>query len=348
MSTVAARHDSSETYPHFVAKSPVLGADDVSATRRLLDQVCREYPDAQAIALLEAAPLIATELPAVWRKFVHEAKRAGKGAIVVRAGNVLHSIAAVTPSDWKDVKFPSPTHQAEVFLVLVASLLGEGFGWATQQNGRYVHDVLPMRGLENEQIGWSSTTPLTWHTEDAFHPHRADYLALLCLRNPSQVATTVCSVADLQLGAADRAVLWQPRYQIIPDDSHRPKYNTTDTENFQRIQRMFDDPEKVSVLFGQRADPFLRIDPDYMKPLDGDAEAAAALAAVSREIERNLYDLVLQPGELVLLDNFRLVHGRRAFVASFDGNDRWLKRINIKHDIRLAVGSMIPGTRLMT
>jgi alpha-ketoglutarate-dependent taurine dioxygenase len=45
-------------------------------------------------------------------------------------------------------------------------------------------------------------------------------------------------------------------------------------------------------------------------------------------------DVILQPGDIYFIDNFRAVHGRKPFKANYDGNDRWLKRINITRDLR--------------
>ena len=53
-----------------------------------------------------------------------------------------------------------------------------------------MHDLVPIKGHEAEQLGSGSTHELVWHTEEAFHPFRADYLALMCLRNNDAVATT--------------------------------------------------------------------------------------------------------------------------------------------------------------
>ncbi|HYG65572.1 MAG TPA: arginine beta-hydroxylase, Fe(II)/alpha-ketoglutarate-dependent, partial [Thermoanaerobaculia bacterium] len=47
-----------------------------------------------------------------------------------------------------------------------------------------------------------------------------------------------------------------------------------------------------------------------------------------------LKDVVLEPGEICFIDNFKAVHGRRAFRARYDGEDRWLKRVNIVRDLR--------------
>jgi alpha-ketoglutarate-dependent taurine dioxygenase len=69
-----------------------------------------------------------------------------------------------------------------------------------------------------------------------------------------------------------------------------------------------------------------------MKALDD--EAKAALEELHRQVNLNLSQVVLERGDLLLIDNFRAVHGRRAFPARFDGRDRWLIRSYLVRDLR--------------
>jgi hypothetical protein len=103
---------------------------------------------------------------------------------------------------------------------LCGSVLGDLFGWVNQQGGRFVHDVLPIRGHEDQQINSSSRSDLLWHTEDAFHSARADYVGLLCLRNPQETPTTIASVGDISLRRSDIDILMQPRFALKPDSPH--------------------------------------------------------------------------------------------------------------------------------
>jgi hypothetical protein len=66
----------------------------------------------------------------------------------------------------------------QILFILYGSLLGDVFGWATQQDGHIVHDVFPIKGNEQAQLGTGSEQTLWWHTEDAFFPYRADYIGL--------------------------------------------------------------------------------------------------------------------------------------------------------------------------
>src|SRR5437660_481389 len=79
--------------------------------------------------------------------------------------------------------------------------------------------------------------------------------------------------------------------------------------------------------------PYLRLDPYFMeRPRDD--EARHALDTLVAAIDRELTGVALRPGELCFIDNFKAVHGRQPFHASYDGRDRWMKRLNIVRDVR--------------
>jgi Fe(II)/alpha-ketoglutarate-dependent arginine beta-hydroxylase len=220
-------------------------------------------------------------------------------------------------------------------LALLGSLLGHPFAWATQQDGRLVHDVIPIKGHEREQLGSSSEALLTWHTEDAFHPLRGDYLSFACLRNPYRAATTVGYATDLDLPAGAREALWQERFGIRPDESHLAKNNSASGMNaFEDIDEMQRHPERVAVLFGDPERPYIRADPYFMIVDGDDHEARWALDALEKAMDAAMFDLILADGDFCFLDNFRVVHGRKPFKARHDGTDRWLKRINLTLDLR--------------
>jgi hypothetical protein len=105
-------------------------------------------------------------------------------------------------------------------------------------------------------------------------------------------------------------------------------------EAYKKITDMNENPPKTAVLFGDPRSPYLRIDPYFMNDFGDSETSRAALRRLVNAIDNNLSDVVLEPGDCIFIDNFRAVHGRKAFVASYNGKDRWLKRINISRDLR--------------
>ncbi|MEW2391019.1 guanitoxin biosynthesis L-enduracididine beta-hydroxylase GntD [Streptomyces venezuelae] len=313
-----------------------LTEEENAAVDRLVAEV-RRVPAGTTMELLHQVCLTAQRLPERIRSELNAMRLFDSPrALVVTGFRIDDDRLGATPCV-RPAPEPERTLDQELLLLLHASLLGEPFGWATQQNGRLVHDVLPIPGEETEQMGSSSETELLWHTEDAFHPLRCDYVGLLCLRNDQRVATTLGWPDLSRLAPEDRATLFEPRYLIRPDTSHTPQQNSggaQSAERFEAIAAMDGDPERVAVLFGAPDDPYLRIDPAYMSPAAGDASAQRAYENITALIEEGLHHVVLEPSSLLLVDNYQAVHGRKPFAAAYDGRDRWLKRVNITRDLR--------------
>jgi Fe(II)/alpha-ketoglutarate-dependent arginine beta-hydroxylase len=322
-----------------------LNEEEVAHIRGLVARAAAEFRSTEDPDFLDLAPVLSHELPVSLRRWLNEFRlhETGPGFCIVAGYLPDEERIGRTPAHWKEHEGRARTLPEEIYQVLLGSLLGDPFAWSTQQAGRVVHEVLPIKGHETEQLGSSSQTLLTWHTEDAFHPYKGDYLSLFCLRNPDRVATTVGSIDGIRLEREDLELLFQPHFTILPDESHLVKNSATTgaalsnaglQAAYDRINQMNTAPEKMSVLFGDPQAPYVRIDPYFMPPMEPGHPAEAALAKLVREIESRLIDVVLTPGDCCILDNYRVVHGRRPFVARYDGRDRWLKRINITGDLR--------------
>jgi len=323
-----------------------LSAEEVSAVKGLLSEVRSQYASVEDGEFLRHSHLIAHELPRRLRAFLCDFKSSeSSGACLVSGYPVDDRSLGRTPPHWKDRNGVSPALEAELLLVLYSSLLGDVIGWATQQNGHIVHDVLPIREDENSQISSGSLQTIWWHNEDAFHPYRGDYVGLMCLRNPDRVPTTFASVEMLRLDERVVKTLFEPHFRIHPDDSHAqrskddwpaPAAATQEgprVEACEHIRQLDERPPKVPVMFGHPQSPYLRLDPYYMTPPD-EEHARLALDSLIRAVDECLSEVVLQPGDVLFVDNYRAVHGRKPFRARYDGTDRWLKRVNVTRDLR--------------
>ena len=56
----------------------------------------------------------------------------------------------------------------------------------------------------------------------------------------------------------------------------------------------------------------------------------------------------LQPGEIILLDNNRAIHGRSPFFPKYDGNDRFLVRSFITFDYEKSAYARPIGKRFVS
>jgi Fe(II)/alpha-ketoglutarate-dependent arginine beta-hydroxylase len=324
-----------------------LTEQEITDTKALLAELSSKYRSAEDEQFLTDVSVYAHELPRRVRAALNDFRlqENHSGICLISGYPIDEAKIGRTHAHWQ-LKPREPRElEEEMLLLLFGSLLGDTMGWSTQQDGRIVHDVMPIREHEHEQLGSSSQELLTWHTEDAFHPYRCDYLGMMCLRNPDQVATTVCSISDIPLDEIQTDVLFQSRFTIQPDESHlrknrspKSRLSEDNSEQFEssydRIELMNSDPEKIAVLFGHPTAPYIRIDPYFMHFMQDDEQGQAALNELVRVVDSRISDLVLQPGDCVFLDNYRVVHGRKPFQARYEGDDRWLKRISLARDLR--------------
>ncbi|SES42543.1 guanitoxin biosynthesis L-enduracididine beta-hydroxylase GntD [Actinokineospora terrae] len=323
-----------------------LTEQDLVEVDKVVREVASRFSSVEDPEFHRASQLHAHELPRRLRQALVDFRMSEPTGVFVVSGLPVHDGGlGPTPTDWRAARDSAKTLRHDIAFFLISCLLGEPIGWATQQDGRIMHDVFPMAGHKHDQIGWGSEELLVWHTEDAFHPLRTDYLALMCLRNPDGVETTAADIADVVIDDETRAALSQERYLILPDDSHRPENAGAGDagvdprvvelrrRSLERVDNALRSPEPVAVLFGSPDDPYLRLDPHYMKDVQGEEEQRA-LDTIGAAVDKAMGGVVLEPGDIVFIDNYRVVHGRKPFQARFDGTDRWLRRLNVTRDLR--------------
>ncbi|MEU0031324.1 TauD/TfdA family dioxygenase [Streptomyces sp. NPDC006335] len=238
------------------------------------------------------------------------------GLYVLRGLHVDDGGVGPSPASWAVAG--DSAAEWDVLLLLLAAVMGHPIAWQGQQGGRFVHNIVPSPGHEQEQTGASSAVLLSPHTEDAFHPGRAHLLLLACMRNHDAVATTAASVRKVRLDPDDMALLSRPVLPILPDDAY------TEARSFTG------EPPKVPVLWQTENGPTLRYDPAYTPLDEAPADYRAAYDRLTAELERVSVAVALEPGDVLVVDNDLVVHGRVPFRARYDGTDRWLKRASVR------------------
>jgi L-asparagine oxygenase len=316
-----------------------LSEQEVKNISQILAMLRRRYRNAEDQEFLLSAPVHARRLPPRLQEYVNAFRRQESGYGVIAGHPVDDEAIGPTPGHWNQLPSPSSLDH-DLLLVLYAALLGDAFGWATQQDDRIIHDVLPINEDEGNQLSSAADVPLGWHTEDAFHSCRPDWILLARIRNPTETATTVARADDLELDEHDVAVLFEPRFRIAPDNSHLPQHNSIERAvAFQGIEELRLSSPAIPLMWGDPTHPYIRADQDFCDVHDpADVEARSVLQRLSEEIKRQLHEGVLHPGDYCFLDNFKVVHGRRSFPVLYNGADRWLKRICVTRDLRKSRG----------
>jgi Fe(II)/alpha-ketoglutarate-dependent arginine beta-hydroxylase len=250
---------------------------EVREVENLANEVVSKWHSTSESMFFQDITLYAQELPRQLREFMLEMKYSERAAACIVSGlPVDDQSIGRTPAHWAEAAKCSTTLREETALALFGALLGDLFGWATQQNGAIIHNILPIRGHEHEQLGSGSADLLEWHTEESFHPLRCDYLGLMCMRNHDRVPTTFASVDMIDLNDEVRQILFEPRFVILPDNSHFASYSVAEEEEikqnqllanaYQGINKMNNDPDKVPLLFGNRNTPYMSCSSERFTP----------------------------------------------------------------------------------
>lgn len=281
-----------------------------------VEAVAREILDA-AGGRVDSAEFVAAardaweRLPVALRQEIRRFRRhsGARGRLLLR-GLPVDADERDTPSAADSVQRESSV--AAAVLLMVACGLGDPAAFLPEKTGALVQDVVPVPGREAFQ-GNAGSVLLTFHTENAFHEHRPDYVMLLCLR------------ADHEGVAGTRTACVREVLELLTPVTRKrlslPEFVTEAPPSFGAgCEGAVDHP----VLGGSWDDPDLRV--DFAATRATTQEGAAALAELGALFEQVSSTSELLPGDLVIVDNHVTAHGRTAFTPRYDGRDRWLQR----------------------
>lgn len=143
-------------------------------------------------------------------------------------------------------------------------------------------------------------------------------------RQPEAAKTYILHVSEVlsRLSSEKIRRLWQPLWKIGVDISFK-------MNNIEFIEGDIRGP--ISILSGPSDDPIFRFDQDLMFGITEEAEE------LKRDIIAIYYshrkEHVLEPGDLIFVDNRRTVHGRSSFPARYDSADRFIIRSFVTFDL---------------
>lgn len=305
-----------------------LTTEEVNDLENLVSTLQNNYGSGDNPEFIHRSGILAHMLPDRIKEFLHDFRLTeNTGACVIKGFPINNSEIGKTPVHWKDSSKNTDTVKQEMLFVLYGSILGDVFGWSSEQGGKLIQDILPIKGDENKQLNTASEELIWWHTEDSFQPYAPDYLGLFCLKNFEKASTTYAAIESIELGDEHKDILLGDNFVFEPDNAHK-KENNVDAD--------FVEPDaiKSSILFGEKNHPYLRIDPYFMDRNGESAEEKEAFDAIIKAFDEVVGDVVLEPGDALFVDNFKAIHGRKPFYAKYNGDDRWLKRIRIARDLR--------------
>lgn len=192
----------------------------------------------------------------------------------------------------------------------------EMLAYEAEGGGQLFQNIFPKKSMANAQTSLSSTE-LEIHTEQAFSKIRPDILSLACLRGDISAMTYILPVNTIleNMDDEETELLRSPLWNFGVDLSF--KLNSEDfIDGYKR--------GPYPIITGSPECPMLRFDQDLICGI-----TPRAKDLVNKIIDiyyKNRIGYNLKPGDLLLIDNNRVVHGRSQFYPKYDGKDRFLTR----------------------
>lgn len=203
--------------------------------------------------------------------------------------------------------YSSQRDNSELDKLLIDYCLKFGQIWTHQdeQSGAVIQNVQPSEQYDNSSNYFSSTYPLSIHQDYFFCESPPSLTFIWCINNAERASTVLVDLHQsfLALDESTREQLTLPNFAMA-DYSSNPSwinYPVASSDGFH-----------------------FRYDEDLISPVT--EKASRALDCFIDSVRFHEQDLILEPNDVLMLNNRRCAHGRRPFSALTGENKRWLKR----------------------
>ena len=203
-------------------------------------------------------------------------------------------------------------------LVGTTRLLGEPYGYRGEYHGDLVTHVLPTRAAADAVSSSGARAVLPHHSESVhLHPHSPDFVALLCLRGDptADARTSVVAAGDVcaRLPEDVLEVLRLPLFHVRAPLSFGGR-------------TMGSGP--IPLISGPSSAPEVHAEFADMRGIDDRAQRA--MTAFEQQCGGCATQVALEAGDLLVLDNRKVLHGRSSFAPQWRGLDRWCLRVLVR------------------
>lgn len=242
-----------------------------------------------------------------------------------------------TPDEELPDTFHRVSRLSESCLVGIGQIMGEVFSYKSEREGRLIHNIYPRKSKQTVASSEGSSVHLHLHTEDIhLFPYFPSYVLFLCLRGePHQrVHTYILRAEDIiqKLDEEVVEVLSEPRFYHEPPPVFGDRSMRSD---LMPILQVIDKGVQIGVELN-----------DTKGSCPESRRALKQLIEICNKSE-NLIKVCLEPGDLLILDNRKVLHGREPFHSSFSTSKRWCQRVIVKSGDLWEWREVMAGTRLL-
>lgn len=203
----------------------------------------------------------------------------------------------------------------EFVMIFVSLMLGCIVNYDKEKKGKYVHNLYPLECKKNHLTDQGSAVTLGLHIEIASEESRPDFVILSCLRQSSPPTPTLIAKVSEALNNLKNEDIEALKKRLFLS---RPPRSFGDNFEY-RATRMIDTNTNRY---------YFNFNNGMVIPRNGIAESAFLSAKL--EFENVKFPAYLFPGEILIIDNNQIMHGRANFKARFDGSDRWMQRTYVR------------------
>jgi hypothetical protein len=204
---------------------------------------------------------------------------------------------------------------------LLMSFISNLVSYEAEGYGRIFQDIVPDILMSNHQSSVGSNKELEIHTEQAFSKLKPEFLSLSCIRGDKSALTYILPLETilLHLDEPDKKLLQTPLWKIGVDYSFKLNGNEFIDGNERGPIPIIN----INDVDGEQ-DPILVFDQDLMIGIT--EEANDIIKKITNIYYEHRIQHCLQPGEIIIINNNKAVHGRSGFTPKYDGKDRFLIR----------------------
>jgi L-asparagine oxygenase len=210
---------------------------------------------------------------------------------------------------------------------LFIHVLGEMVAYEAEGGGHLFQDIVPVKTMADQQTSIGSAE-LEIHTEQAFSDLKPDYVCLACIRGDPNAKTYILPVSAIyeNVSADELRLLCEPLWFTGVDLSFKA-YTTDFCKGLCR--------GPLPILTKDDTDQYrLCFDQDLMTGTTEQSDKMIQRIVDIYYEHRLAY--CLEPGDILIINNNRAVHGRSPFTPKYDGEDRFLVRCFAMTETRFA------------
>lgn len=270
------------------------------------------------------------------KSFLFKFRREGNRNGCILLKNVPVGNLPRTPVDGEPSKEKTDLTSETVNMLLLL-FLGDPICYIDEKNGSIIQNICPVEGHELAQENTSSESFLEFHTEDGFHPHKPDYLSLLCLRqdHEKKAETITSSINNVYYDLPQKVI------ELLKTPSFRINLSSSFLKNSTNIET-----KPIPVLSGNIFKPQLCV--DFAEMTTQEESSLWALDFLKKKMIEKMIPVKLEKGDLLVIDNRVCAHARKPFKARYDGQDRWLQRTFLTADLNRSAEWRSPNSLVLS